>query len=169
MLGRRPPLVPLLPDAVGVETTEAVHAMGLHALAQKMSVSYDNPLLNGYTREPDDSKWQPKVRYAVECARDQYGSPCVLCAAEHIKTAIAPPGSDVPAAAKVSAPIYGVASKQETAEGETADKMESWAKLTSSTFEMLARDVDAAHMDLPQHPKTVELVLATLKPHLAQA
>lgn len=165
VLGRRPPSMPLLPDAIGVQTIAEVMALSAHDLAQRMSTAYDNAVLQGFTKNPDDSTWQPNIQRAVQISREQYGSPCVLCGAEEISAAICPPGADVPAAARVSAPIFGVASKLETAQGETADKMEGWAQLTASSFE-LTRDVDAKHMDLPAHPKTIDAVLAALTPHL---
>ena len=78
VLGRRPPSMPLLHDAIGVDTVAEALAMSAHDLAQAMSTSYDNKVLKRYTANPDDSTWQPQIRAAVEMARVQYASPCVL-------------------------------------------------------------------------------------------
>ena len=161
VLGRRPPSTPLIPDALGVHTTAEVHAMSAHDLAQAFSTNYENVIMKGYTANPDESKWQPQIRAAVEMARAQYGSPCTLCAAEHITAAICAPGEPVPAAAKVLAPIVGIAAAKETPKGETAERMEAWRGLGANpdAFE-LTRDVDCAHMELPKHERTIALVVA---------
>jgi surfactin synthase thioesterase subunit len=169
IIGRRPPSMPLLPDVFGVQTTADVRNLPAHELAQKMSTVYTNTVLQAFTSNPDESQWQPKIREAIEMARAQYSSPCVLCAAEDIEKAIATPGADViPPSAVVSAPIFGIASKQETEAGETADKMEKWAALTSGGFK-LERDLDAAHMDMPTHTRTIELSVKLLQPHLSSS
>ena len=174
VIGRRPPSMPLLPDAVGVETCAEVHALPAHQLAQAMCAAYTNPMLASYTSDADESKWQPQIRAAVQVARDQYGSPCVLGAAADIAAAIAPPidgrlpaaDTDIPSAARVHAPIYAIASGKETERGETAAKMEAWAALTSAKFEFVHRSIESDHMAMCGDPTTIELTVAAMKPYL---
>lgn len=105
----------------------------------------------------------PIWQAAVEMARAQYSSPCVLCAAEDITKAIVAPGESIPAAAKVPVPIVAIAAKQEALNGETAAKMEAWEELTSSGSFELTRDVDCTHMGLPKDARTKQIVVAALK------
>jgi pimeloyl-ACP methyl ester carboxylesterase len=49
VLGRRPPSMPLLPDAIGVQTIAEVMALSAHDLAQRMSTAYDNAVLQVHT------------------------------------------------------------------------------------------------------------------------
>jgi pimeloyl-ACP methyl ester carboxylesterase len=160
ILCRRPPSIPLLPDVLGLETCEEVLALPAHGLAQKIAVVYSNPTLLHYTKDPDEEKWNAGPRAAVHMARAQYSSPCMLCAAKEIAEVIGDPAS-----AAISAPIVGIASAEETAQGETAEKMEEWRALSKGSFR-LVRDVPAAHMDVPKHSQTIQVVLEALQPHL---
>ena len=165
VLGRRPPTAPVLPELFGCDTVAEVSALPTHKLAQRMATVYNNELLRAMTASPDVTKWSQTTIDAVEAARQQYGHPCLLCCAADITASICPPGADVPVAARISAPILGIASSQESAEAETAAKMAEWAALTTGSFRLEALDTD--HMGLATHDKAIELVVEAMRPHLA--
>jgi len=166
VLSRRPPSMPLIPDVFGVQTCAEFLALPVHEVAQTTAKVYTNPQLAHYTSKPDESQWLEGPRNAIAAARAQYGSPCVLCAAEDIAAALGDVES-LPPSSLVSAPVLGIPSSQETEAGETARKMEGWAALTTASFE-LAPAVDAAHMDMPKEASVVERIVGFFKPFLPQ-
>ena len=166
VLGRRPPTAPLVPELFGCNTVAEVGTLSAHELAQRMATVYENGFLKAMTASPDVTKWSQTAIDAVEIARQQYGHPCLLCCPAEITASICSPGADPPLAARISAPIVGIASSREPAEAETAAKMAEWATLTTGGFQLEALDTD--HMGLATHAKAIQMVLEAMRPTLPQ-
>ncbi|KAL1511208.1 hypothetical protein AB1Y20_006022 [Prymnesium parvum] len=162
ILCRRAPTVELLHDVFGVATCEEIEAMPMREFAQTLGSVYANPTLLAMTRGEDVSKWSASAQETVKIAQSQYMAHAGLCSAVDIAKEIGERGSLSPDAL-IHAPILVVTTPQETEKGETAAKAAPWAELTSAKCSM--EQVDAAHMEVPAHASTIQLVVDALKPY----
>ena len=166
VIGRRAAHVELLQDVFGVPTSAAVGQMPLHNIAQILADVYVNETLKHGTANPDESSWAASFVEVAKIVRDQYSSPCSLCAADTIAEVIGDPSEALPSSSRLTAPILAIVSTQETRQGETREKVARWRELTSSKFALEA--VDCEHMAMPSDDRVIKMVLEFLQPAIAE-
>jgi surfactin synthase thioesterase subunit len=148
-VGRRPPTIELLSECFGAKTGAEMAEKPLPSVLESLTKSWRSKFLEAFLGK-ELERWPEAMKTTIANTRALYASRLALCAQEDIDAM----GH---ASKPIAAPIVGVASMSEEPTGETAEKMESWAGLTSGGFE-LHRLQGVDHMDLIGFERTHPIV-----------
>ena len=163
ILGRRSPAQELLGDVFGEPSCKGVGEMAMDKFAVRLGEVYSNAtLVVAAQKDPDPSKWIPGMRDSAMAAMAQYSSPVsmtdindiVAVFGEGVRTG----PEQVDPKCVLNTPIFGYCAKEEP-NGETAEKMQKWASLTSAGFTL--KSFECLHMELPRDDAVIKAVVET--------